>query len=116
MNVVRGLLVILHLVGMASIVGAWLSTLRTPRILPGMVHGALLQLVTGLLLVGLLESGAFGEDEAVDNAKIGLKLLITLVVAGLAWVHRRRADEVSPAVFHAVGGLALLNVAIAVLW
>ena len=53
MDVVRGLLVILHLVGMAAIVGAWLSTLRVPRILPGMVHGALLQLVTGLLLVGL---------------------------------------------------------------
>ena len=55
-----------------------------PRVLPGMVHGALLQLVTGVVLVGLHEAGA-GDDD-VNNAKIGVKLLVTLVVVGLAWV------------------------------
>jgi hypothetical protein len=107
------LLVVLHLLGMAAIVGGWLTVLRSPRIVVGMVHGALLQLVTGLLLVGLAESGAV--DQPVDNAKIGVKLVVALVVAGLAWANRRKRD-VSPAVVHAVGGLAVLNVLIAVFW
>lgn len=116
MSVLYGLLVVLHLVGMAAIVGGWLTVLRSPRIVVGMVHGALLQLVTGLLMVGLAEAGAV--DEPVDNAKIGVKLVVALVVAGLAWANRprRKPEGVSPVVVHAVGGLALLNVLIAVLW
>ncbi len=119
MDIVYGLLVVLHLLGMAAIVGSWLATVRHPRVLPGMVHGALTQLVTGVALVGLLSSGALGDEEAeeVDNAKIGVKLVVALVVAVLAWVNRRRGAESVPAgVFHAIGGLAVLNVVIAVLW
>ncbi|NLT54521.1 MAG: hypothetical protein GXX79_08120 [Actinomycetales bacterium] len=119
MDLLLGIVVVLHLLGMAAIVGSWSSTLRTPRVLPGMVHGALLQLVTGVVLVGLHEAGA-GDDD-VNNAKIGVKLLVTLVVVGLAWVNRRRAGSgpdggVAPGIFHAIGGLTILNVVIAVLW
>lgn len=116
MDLVYDLLVVLHLLGMAAIVGAWLATIRTPRILPGMVHGALLQLVTGLALVGLLESGAVDGERDVDRAKIAVKLTVALVVAALSWVNRKRADSVPAGVFHAIGGLAVLNVVVAVLW
>lgn len=117
MDFVFGLIVVVHLIGMAAIIGSWMSTIRAPRVLPGMVHGALTQLVTGVLMVALVESGAVGdEDEELNMTKILVKLVIALVVAALAWVNRRRADEVSPGVFHAIGGLALVNVLIAVLW
>lgn len=114
MDVILGLVLVLHLIGMSAIVGAWMCTMRTPRILPGMVHGALVQLVTGVMLVGLREAGA-GDGEP-DHVKISVKLLVALLVAVLAWVNRRRADEVSSGVFHAVGGLTVLNVCVAVLW
>lgn len=115
MDIVYNILVVLHLVGMAMLVGGWLVTMRAPRVLPGMWHGALTQLVTGILLVGLAESGTV--DRTVNNMKIGVKLIVALVIAVLVFLNRRKSPEaVSPGAAHAVGGLALLNTAIAVLW
>jgi hypothetical protein len=108
-------LVALHLLGMAAVVGSWLAVIRTPRILPGMVHGALTQLVTGVAMVGLRESGAVSGDEELDRAKITVKLGIAIVVAVLAWVNRRR-DDPPAGVVHTVGGLAVVNVLVAVFW
>jgi hypothetical protein len=106
-------LVVLHLVGMAILVGGWLATARTPKVLPAMWHGALTQLVTGVALVGLASGGAV--DREVDNAKVAVKLVVALVVAALVMVHRRK-QGVSPGTVHAIGGLALLNVLVAVFW
>jgi hypothetical protein len=116
MSVVYELLVVAHLLGMAAIVGSYLMTVRTPRIVPLMVQGALVQLATGLIMVGLRESGAYDDPDPLNRSKVGVKLAVALVVAVLAWVNRKRADTVPAGVVHAVGGLAVLNVAIAVLW
>lgn len=112
MAFVYDLLLILHFLGLAAIIGGYLTVLRSPRIVVGMVHGALTQLVTGVAMVGLAQAAL---DEEVDNAKIGVKMLVALVVAVLAFANRRKED-VSPGVVHAVGGLAVLNVVVAVLW
>lgn len=112
MTFVYDLLLILHFLGLAAVIGGYLTVVRSPRIVVGMVHGALTQLVTGVAMVGIAQAAL---DEEVDNAKIGVKLLVALVVAVLAFVNRRKAD-VAPGVVHAVGGLAILNVVIAVLW
>jgi hypothetical protein len=114
MELLRNLLVLAHLVGMAAIVGGWLVVRAEPRVVPTIVWGARAQLLTGLLLVGVLEAG----DEAVNNAKIGLKLLVAIAVAACAEIgnaRQRRGDE-SATLVHAAGALALLNTAIAVLW
>jgi hypothetical protein len=117
MDLAYHLLVVLHLLGMASIVGSYLVALRQPRFLPGMLHGALTQVITGLIMVGMLEAGAV-EPEAggINHPKIGVKLLVALVVLVLAWVNRRRTQSLVRGVFHAIGGLAVLNVLVAVLW
>lgn len=86
---------------------------RSPKVLPAMSYGAATQLVTGLILVGLAESGAVQED--IDTAKIAVKLVVAFVVAALV-VRNRRAASVSRGALHAIGGLATLNVLIAVLW
>jgi hypothetical protein len=113
-ELLRNLLVVAHLVGMAAVVGGYLVSLRSPAVPPAVVWGARAQLVTGLLLVGLLESGAI-EDADPDRAKIGVKLLVALVVTGLAESQRRK-DPVPSWAFHAIGLGALLNVLVAVLW
>ncbi|GAB2695964.1 hypothetical protein [Thalassiella azotivora] len=113
MDLVYQLLVVLHLVGMAMLVGGWLVTVRTPKVLPGMWHGALTQLVTGVALVGLASADVVDRD--VDNAKITVKLLVALAVAVVVFLARRR-KEGDAGMVHAVGGLSLLNVLIAVLW
>ncbi len=112
MELVYDLLVVLHLLGMAVIVGGWLAVVREPRWLPGMWHGALTQLVTGIALVGLAESGAVDHD--VDRTKIAVKLVVALVVAGVVAVGRNRGGPVR--LVHVAGGLAVLNVLVAVLW
>lgn len=113
MDVVYGLVVVLHLLGMAGVVGGWLATVRRPQVVPAMLHGALTALVTGILLVGL--AYARGEGDDVDNVKITFKLAVALAIAVLVWVNRRREDVPGPLV-HLVGGLGVLNVAVAVLW
>lgn len=113
MEVLKDIVLVLHFIGLASIIGGFLVQTRGARkvIHPAMLHGALTQLVTGVILVGLNEA----MDRDVDNAKIGVKLLVTLVVAALAWRYRTK-PSVSAAVWGAVGGLSILNVVVAVLW
>lgn len=113
MDIIYGLLVVTHLLGMAGLVGGWLVAVRSPKVLPPMVYGAAIQLVTGLALVGLAESGTV--DVEVGTTKIAVKLVVALVVAALVFRHRRKAF-ISRGVLHAIGGLATLNVLVAVLW
>ena len=113
MEIVKDLVLILHFLGLAGILGGVLAQSRAkPRRIDSLVwHGALTQLVTGLALVGLNEA----LDEEVDNAKVGVKLVVLVVIAVLAWRHRK-ADAVSTAVWGAIGLLTVANVAVAVIW
>ncbi|WP_018637305.1 hypothetical protein [Parafrankia elaeagni] len=116
MGVLYDLVVVLHLIGMAMIVGGWLAQIRVPHpvITPGILHGALAQIFTGMILVGLASSGAVDQDP--NNTKVAVKLAVAAVVAGVAVVGNARGDEAPVALAHAAGGLAVGNVAIAVLW
>ncbi len=113
MAILYGVIVVLHLIGMAGVVGGWMSTVRTPRVVPAMVQGSLVSLVTGLLLVGL--AYPVFDGDGIDNVKITVKLVVALTIAVLVWVNRRR-DAVPRGLLSLIGGLALLNVAVAVLW
>jgi hypothetical protein len=112
MQTLHLILVFLHLVGMASLLGGFLAqmTASTRRVVPAMVHGALTQLVTGVLLVLVP-----GEGQEPDHAKVGVKGVVLLAILGLMWLNRHR-PHVSERVYFAIGGLTLLNVAIAVFW
>ncbi|HLS74560.1 MAG TPA: hypothetical protein VK046_12365 [Actinomycetaceae bacterium] len=104
-----------HILGTAAIVGGWLATFREPTVLKWQHIGAWVQLVTGLLLVGFTEMN----DGDVNHVKIGIKLVILIGVLVAAVIGRRKAvkgEPVSVGLAHAVGGLALVNVAIAVFW
>ena len=81
---------------------------------PALVWGARAQLVTGLVLVGLAQA----EDDDVNNTKIGVKLLVAVAVVACAEIAgaKERKGQPRPQLVNAAGALALLNVAIAVLW
>lgn len=115
MDFLRLVLVFLHILGAAAIVGGWLGAFKTPTVTQWQWIGALTQLITGLLLVGLAEMG--GGD--VNNFKIAVKLLIALVVAVAAFIGRRKVknnQDVSKGLAHATGGMAFINIAVAVFW
>lgn len=111
MEIVTGVLVVLHLLGWAVVLGGLATRLRKPEIPTGVLHGALTALVTGLLLVGALEMG----DGHVDNVKIAVKLIVALAVVVLIWRGQRR-PSVTTGYLGLIAGLTALNVAIAVLW
>jgi hypothetical protein len=115
MDLVYGLLVVLHLIGWAIVLGGCLVTLRTSELPKGALHGALTALVTGLVMVGL-RSAEVGDLEPPDNAKIAVKLLVALVVTGLVWYGSRKPEKVTRGSVGAVLGLTVVNVLVAVLW
>ncbi|MDE8668307.1 hypothetical protein PY310_06860 [Pseudarthrobacter sp. H3Y2-7] len=116
MTILFNILVFLHVVGAAMIVGYWIATMRTPTVHPRQRDGAFLQLLTGVAMMGVLP---FLPDSNPNYTKLGIKLVIAIVVAVLAVIGARKVkkgEPVSTGLAHGVGGLALVNVAIATLW
>ena len=113
MDFVREALLVLHFVGLAALFGGWFVQMssREKVINNAMFHGALTQLVTGILLVGIRE----GLDLPVDNAKIGVKFLIVAVILALIVVNRKK-NPISVPLWATIGGLTLLNIVVAVFW
>jgi hypothetical protein len=114
-------LIVLHFVGMASLLGGFLTQMRsmrtaTAKIVPAMVHGAWTALATGLLLVGLAEYRiAMGADFEIDHMKIGVKSLVVTVILILVIANRKK-DSVKAPLFGTIGALTLTNVVLAVFW
>ncbi|MEI5524103.1 hypothetical protein WB401_18000 [Streptomyces brasiliscabiei] len=116
MDVLIHILVALHIIGIASLLGGFLTQLKamgqgTARFVPAMLHGALTMLVTGALLVGLNQA----DDQPVNNIKIGVKLALLIVILGLVYV-KRDDETVEKPLFGLVGALTVVNIFIAVLW
>ncbi|MBC2874783.1 MULTISPECIES: hypothetical protein [Streptomyces] len=106
----------LHIIGIAALLGGFLAQMKAmgkgeARMTPGMLHGALTMLVTGMALVGLHRA----QDDAVNTFKIGLKLTLLVVVLGLVYL-KRDDDRAGAAAFGTVGALTTADVFIAVLW
>lgn len=114
MDVVYGILVVLHLLGWAMVFGGALAGLRSATLNPGVFHGIVTALLTGIVLTGLASAGVAGHEP--DNLKIGVKLVVALAVTALVVVGRRRGEKVTTGWLGAIVGLTALNVAIAVLW
>ncbi|GAA3221932.1 hypothetical protein MTQ10_03950 [Streptomyces sp. XM83C] len=116
MDVLIHILVALHIIGIASLLGGFLTQMKamgqgTARFVPAMLHGALTMLVTGVALVGLHQA----EGHTVNNIKIGVKLALLIVILGLVYV-KRDDETVDKRLFGLVGLLTVANIFIAVLW
>ncbi len=100
--------------------GGDLASLRSPGLYKGVFPGALTALVAGIAMVGIGEASVWG-DGCPYMAKIGVKLVIALVIAVLAFVAKRQGAKssdgaVAPGLKHAIGGLTLVNIFVAVFW
>ena len=115
MHLVYELLVVLHLLGWAIVLGGTLVSLRQPRIAPGVLHGMLTALVTGIVLAGLASAGGWTDHEPPE-AKLGVKLVIALVATVLVVRGVRKPAVVTAGYLGAIAGLVVVNVGLAVLW
>lgn len=79
----------LHLLGFAGLTFGPLSQLRAEsrKVTTAMLHSSWLQLITGIALVGILES----QDEEVNLTKISIKLGLVLAVLILQLLWRKTA-------------------------
>ncbi|MBB5633580.1 hypothetical protein BKA04_001803 [Cryobacterium mesophilum] len=114
--IVFGIVLILHFVGLASLLGGVLVQVKDTiagkgRIIAAMIHGALTQLVTGILLVAFIEMGG----GSINNGKIGTKLAIVLLITVLVFLFRKKAAAPSWVIW-VIGAFTLANICIAVLW
>ena len=118
MEILTNVLVLIHLIGMAAIVGGWISLrvrgVESGRGLSVVVWGARFQILTGLALVGIHES----QKDPLNHAKIGVKLTIALACAACAEMSAARARRGSgdSKLIDYAGVLGILNTAVAALW
>jgi len=116
MKILFDILLFLHIVGAAMIVGIWIGNMKKPTVHPRQRDGAFLQLITGVAMMGLLP---LMPNSDPNYAKLGIKFAVGAAVAVLAVIGSRKykkGEDISTGLAHSVGGLALLNVAIATLW
>lgn len=116
MMILYNVMLVLHFVGLASLLGGVIVQIKAPDkgVNRAMFDGALLQILTGVIMVGLAESGSL-EDEQLNMAKISVKLAIVIVIAVLAFIGRKKKPP-QVGLWAIIGALALLNVIIAVFW
>ncbi|SBN64143.1 hypothetical protein GA0004736_3101 [Curtobacterium sp. 9128] len=124
MSVLFNVLLILHFIGLAAVIGAFLVQMRRKGGFQTfwVITGLVTQLVTGLGMMGIIDATS---DGGANHAKLGVKLVIAAVALVLAFVARarqKRADagtakaKAALPFFHSAGALAIVNVLIAVLW
>jgi len=113
MELLRDIFLILHLIGLAAILGGFLEQWSSSKraISTVMVWGARAQILTGLALVGLI----YANDGEPDNTKIAVKLVIALAIVGVAEANKKK-DSPPAVAWWMVGLLTLVNIAVAVIW
>ncbi|MGH3622685.1 MAG: hypothetical protein ACRDQ5_12965 [Sciscionella sp.] len=118
MEFVYRVLVLLHLLGMAALFGAWLLQRREGRgrLVPLWWWSIAAQVVTGLALIGVVDGARIhGGFDASGHIKVGVKLVVLLVVGLLAVLARNRPARIPP-LANVMAALVLLNLGIAVFW
>ncbi|MFD6101019.1 hypothetical protein ACFVWN_02725 [Nocardiopsis flavescens] len=112
MDILYSALVFLHMIGLAGIIAGFLMQVMTdnPKSTKVLLHSSLLQLVTGLLLVGVAEMADLGE---LNHIKIGVKLLIALAVVVVGVLNLRKPARNLAVI---AGVLAVVNIGVAVFW
>lgn len=113
METLRLVLLLLHLLGFAALLGGLLVQLRADgkSVNGAMRDGAGTAFLAGLLLVGVLEAG----DTTVDNAKVGVKFVIGLVILVLVMANLRK-PRIPEGLFYGLLALTVANVAVALFW
>jgi hypothetical protein len=123
LEIIRLILLVIHLVGLAAIIGPYILQNRRKSgfEFQTMLVGSIVQVVSGVLLIAVRKT----EELAVIDAKMGVKLGIALLVVAaaiIAIVRQRRlvatgkSDAPVLPLLHAMGILAIANVIVAVVW
>jgi hypothetical protein len=114
MEALRLVLLYLHLIGFALLLGGAVTQYLggTLRINSAMLSGAGIQVITGLALAAPLRGGG---DAEPDPAKLAVKGVIGLAIFAMVFFSRKR-QTVNRGHFLAIVALTLVNAGVAVFW
>jgi len=119
MNVLYEVLVVLHFIGMAGLLGGLLVGVseKPLRIKVASLHSGLLVLLAGifLIVVNAMQHAKDDSVELLDHSKLGIKLLFVVVILVLGFLNVKKS-EVKRSTYMTMFGLAVANVLIAVFW
>ena len=113
------ILLVAHFLGLAAIIGPFFLQMRrkTGLELRVMITGAFVQVITGAAMLGIQQ--ATHDEDAFSPLKAGIKLGIGLIVLVALIVgryqQRKGAEAKVRPWFHTAGGLAIINIFVAVL-
>jgi hypothetical protein len=123
LEIVRTVLLIVHFVGTAAIVGSFILQMpwRERFDFSPMLVGSIVQLVTGCALVAVRQIADLPVIEVKMVVKLGIALVVLgLVVAMMVRQRRLRAGGTSDAVLrpmmYVAGFTAIANIAVAAAW
>jgi len=116
MQLANDILLVLHLIGVGALLSGFFYQLKDwgkgMKVNAGILHGAWLQLITGMGMVGLIQ--AIHGDEQVNNLVMAAKAIILTVIFFVAYSFNKK--ETTPTwVVPAIAGLTTVNIALAVL-
>ncbi|KUI22754.1 Fe-S protein [Mycobacterium sp. GA-1285] len=117
MELLRNVVVLLHIVGFAITFGGWAAEAlaRRFRTTRAMDYGLLLSLLTGLALAAPWPAGI-----ELNYPKIGVKLVILVILGGVLGMgsarQKRTGHPIPRPMFWSIGVLSFAAAAIAVLW
>jgi hypothetical protein len=113
MHIAQNVVVLVHLLGFASLFGGFVVQLRSsiPEVNAAMLYGAWTQLVTGVALAVWAELGS----EPINHTKLAVKLVLTIFIV-LVVAKNRKFESVPRGLWALIGLLTVANTAMAVLW
>ena len=113
METARLILLVIHILGFAALIGGLLAQAKEPekKVNGAMRDGVGTAFLAGLALVGVLQA----DDVEVDNAKIGVKFGIGLVLLVLVMANTRK-ESIPKGLWAGLLVLAVAEVCVAVLW
>ena len=114
MEALRLILLFIHLIGFALLLGGATAQLLSGkiRINPAVLWGSVIQLLSGLALAAPLRGGGDAEPSPI---KLGVKLVIAILIFIMVFIPRKR-DEINRGHFIGIITLTLANAAVAVFW
>lgn len=113
MEILRHLLLVVHMLGFAALIGGLLVQARSPEktVNALMRDGAGTAFLAGLLLVGVIEA----DDGTLNHTKIAVKGVIALAVLVLVMANLRK-ERIANGLWALLLALTVANICVAVFW
>ncbi len=114
MEIAIRIVLVLHLIGYATIFGYAVTQIPNfktgAKVAAGLIHGAWLTLVAGFALTGML----YANNENVNSVSISIKSIGITALFFIAYTYRNK-EKTPKWVVPTILGLTILNVAVAVI-